>query len=53
LIALKFTAGLTNRTISEMTGLKENHVAVILHRAVKRIRAQLEILDTTTMTTGT
>jgi RNA polymerase sigma-70 factor (ECF subfamily) len=52
LIALKFTAGLTNRTISEMTGLKENHVAVILHRAVKRIRAQLEILDTTTTTTG-
>lgn len=45
LIALKFTAGLTNRTIAEMTGLKENHVAVILHRAVKRIRAQMDIQE--------
>jgi RNA polymerase sigma-70 factor (ECF subfamily) len=42
LIALKFTSGLTNRTISKMTGLKESHVAVILHRAVQRIRAQME-----------
>jgi len=41
LIALKFTSGLTNRTISAMTGLKESHVAVILHRAVQRIRAQM------------
>ena len=45
LIALKFTAGLTNRTISQMTGLQENHVAVILHRAVKRIRVQLDIQE--------
>jgi RNA polymerase sigma-70 factor (ECF subfamily) len=44
-IALKFTAGLTNRTISNMTGLKESHVAVILHRAVKRIRAQMDIQE--------
>jgi RNA polymerase sigma-70 factor (ECF subfamily) len=42
LIALKFTSGLTNRTISKMTGLKEGHVAVILHRAVQRIRAQMD-----------
>ena len=42
LIALKFTSGLTNRTISKMTGLKESHVAVILHRAVQRIRAQMD-----------
>lgn len=42
LIALKFSAGLTNRTISEMTGLKESNVAVILHRAIKRIRAQMD-----------
>jgi RNA polymerase sigma-70 factor (ECF subfamily) len=42
LIALKFTSGLTNRAISKMTGLKENHVAVILHRAVQRIRVELE-----------
>jgi DNA-directed RNA polymerase specialized sigma24 family protein len=25
-----------------MTGLKESHVAVILHRAVQRIRAQMD-----------
>ena len=42
IIALKFASGLTNRTISKMTGLKENHVAVILHRAVQRIRVQME-----------
>ena len=42
LIALKFTSGLTNRAISEMTGLKENHVAVILHRAVQRIRSLMD-----------
>ena len=42
LIALKFSSGLTNRTISTMTGLKESHVAVILHRAVQRIRAQID-----------
>jgi RNA polymerase sigma-70 factor (ECF subfamily) len=42
IIALKFTSGLTNRAISSMTGLKESHVAVILHRAVQRIRAQMD-----------
>jgi RNA polymerase sigma-70 factor (ECF subfamily) len=42
LIALKFTSGLTNRAIAAITGLKENHVAVILHRAVQRIRTELE-----------
>ena len=45
LIALKFTAGLTNRTIAKMTGLKESHVAVILHRAIKRIRFQMDIQE--------
>ena len=45
LIALKFTAGLTNRAIAKMTGLKESHVAVILHRAVKRIRAYMDIQE--------
>jgi len=42
LIALKFTSGLTNRAISTITGLKESHVAVILHRAVGQIRAQID-----------
>ena len=47
LIALKFTAGLTNRTISDMTGLKESHVAVVLHRAIKRIKAHMDIQEVT------
>ncbi len=45
LIALKFSAGLTNRAISETTGFEEGHVAVILHRAIKRIRAQMDALE--------
>lgn len=47
LIALKFTAGLTNRMISDVTGLKESHVAVVLHRAVKRIRTLMDIQEVT------
>jgi len=43
LIALKFKAGLTNRAISRLTGLKENNVATILHRAVQRIRSLMSI----------
>jgi RNA polymerase sigma factor (sigma-70 family) len=42
IIALKYTVGLTNRTISTMTGLKENHIATIVFRAVQRIRAHME-----------
>jgi RNA polymerase sigma-70 factor, ECF subfamily len=42
LIALKFASRLSNQTIAELTGLKANHVGVILHRAVKRLRAELE-----------
>jgi len=41
LIALKFNVGLTNRAISKMTGLKENHVATILFRAIQSIRARM------------
>ena len=41
LIALKFTAGLTNRRIAELTGLRANNVGVILYRAVRRLRAEL------------
>lgn len=43
LIALKFAAGLTNRHIAEVTGLKEGHVGVILYRAVRRLRAELAV----------
>jgi len=38
LVGLKFTAGLTNRRIAEITGLSENNVGVILYRAIQRLR---------------
>jgi len=41
LIALKFAAGLTNRRIAELTGLSESNVGVILYRAIRRLRAEL------------
>jgi len=41
LIGLKFAAGLTNVAISEITGLTKSNVAVIIYRAVKRLRAEL------------
>jgi len=43
LIALKFSAGLTNRVIAEMSGLTRSNVAVILYRAVRRLRAELDL----------
>jgi RNA polymerase sigma factor (sigma-70 family) len=42
LLSLKFAAGLTNRRIAEITGMTENHVGVILYRALHRLRALLE-----------
>jgi len=41
LIALKFAAGLTNRSIAKLCGLSESNVAVILYRAVGRVRSRL------------
>lgn len=43
ILALKFGAALTNRRIADLTGLTENNVAVILYRAVRRLRAELEV----------
>lgn len=40
LLALKFGAGLTNRTIARVTGLSETNVGTILHRAVQTLRAR-------------
>ena len=40
LLALKYGAGATNRTIAELTGLSESNVGTILHRAVQTLRAQ-------------
>ena len=42
LIALKFSARLTNHAIAEISGLTESNVAVILYRALRRLRAELD-----------
>ncbi len=42
LLALKFAAGLSHREIARLTGLRENHVGVILYRALRRLRHLLE-----------
>jgi RNA polymerase sigma-70 factor (ECF subfamily) len=44
LLSLKFAAGLTNRRIAEMTGMTDNHVGVILYRAIHRLKAILEVI---------
>jgi RNA polymerase sigma-70 factor (TIGR02952 family) len=41
IIGLKFGGGLTNRKIATLLGLKENHVAVILYRAMRKLRQRL------------
>ncbi len=41
IIGLKFGGGLTNRRIATLLKLKEGHVAVILYRAIKRLRQGL------------
>ena len=38
LVALKYGAGLTNRTIAGLTGLSESNVGVILHRTMRLLR---------------
>jgi len=43
LVALKYGAGLTNRTIAGLTGLSESNVGVILHRVVQTLRQQWEM----------
>jgi len=40
-LSLKFAAGRTNRQIAGLTGLGESNVAVILHRAVRKLRSVL------------
>ena len=40
LFAMKHGADLTNRQISDLTGLSESNVGTILHRVAKRIRAK-------------
>jgi RNA polymerase sigma-70 factor (ECF subfamily) len=42
LIGLKFASGLTNREISKLTQLSEANVGIILYRAMKKLRIELE-----------
>jgi RNA polymerase sigma-70 factor, ECF subfamily len=42
LVALKYGAGLTNRTIASLTGITESNVGVTLHRVVQFLRAEWE-----------
>ncbi len=43
LIAFKYGAGLNNREIARLTRLSASNVAVILYRAVEKLRTQMEI----------
>jgi RNA polymerase sigma-70 factor (ECF subfamily) len=42
IIALKFGSGMTNRAIAPIVGISEGNVAVILHRAMRKLHAYLE-----------
>ena len=42
ILGLKFAAGKTNRSIAEVIGKSESHVGVIVHRAMRKLRAELE-----------
>lgn len=42
LFALKYGAGLTNRTIAHLTGMSESNVGTILHRVTQQLRAEWE-----------
>ena len=41
LVGLRFSSGLTNRAIAHLTGLSESNVAVILYRAMRKLRQHL------------
>ncbi len=42
IVALRYGAGFGNKEIAALTGLTENHVAVQLHRTLKKLRQKLE-----------
>ncbi|MCC7353981.1 MAG: sigma-70 family RNA polymerase sigma factor [Anaerolineae bacterium] len=41
IVTLRFVAGLTNRAVAQAMHLSEGNVAVILYRALRRLRGQL------------
>jgi RNA polymerase sigma-70 factor, ECF subfamily len=42
IISLKFGAGLTNRHIADISNLSESNVGVIIYRAIRKLKTQLE-----------
>jgi RNA polymerase sigma-70 factor, ECF subfamily len=47
LVGMKYALGLDNRQISNLTGLSEGNVAVILHRAAEHLRSLLDSVSPT------
>ena len=47
IVGLKFAAGLSNRRIAELTDLNEGNVAVIVYRAIRRLRKELRAEERT------
>jgi len=45
IVSLKFYGGMTNRVIAQVLGLGESNVAVILFRAVRRMREDFEAME--------
>ncbi len=45
LIALKYGAVMSHQQIAELTGLSPSNVAVIVHRAVDKLRQQMKVHD--------
>jgi len=46
IIQLKFAAGLGNQEIADIVDLRAGHVAVIVYRALRKLRARLEEEET-------
>jgi RNA polymerase sigma-70 factor (ECF subfamily) len=42
ILSLKFGSLLSNRAISKLTGFSETHIAVIIYRAIRKLRKMLE-----------
>lgn len=53
IIGLRFSSGLTNRAIAEITGMSESNVAVILFRALRKLRLSLTEVPEPACSTGT
>ncbi len=45
IVALRYGAGLSNREVAHIIGLTPNHVGVLLHRALKKLRQAMLIVE--------